>query len=53
MSIWIILKYLVGTYRECIFCHYWAIVLCIHPSVKTHQSEQMNLHVIGVKCGIH
>ncbi len=31
MSIWIILKNLVWTYRECNFCHYWTIVSCIHP----------------------
>ncbi len=31
MSIWIILKNLVWTYKECSFCSYLAIVLCIHP----------------------
>jgi len=31
MSIWIILKNLVLTYRECNFCQYWDIQLCIHP----------------------
>jgi hypothetical protein len=30
MSIWIILKNIVLTYRECNFCWYWDIWLCIH-----------------------
>jgi hypothetical protein len=34
MCIWIILKNLVWTYRECIFYHFWAIMLCIHPFVS-------------------
>jgi hypothetical protein len=36
MSIWIILKNLVWTYKECTFCHYWATILCIHPHVNNH-----------------
>jgi len=32
MSIWIILKNLIWTYRGCNFCQYWAIAPCIHPS---------------------
>jgi len=33
MSIWIILKNLVWTYRECNFCHYWATVLVHSPHI--------------------
>jgi hypothetical protein len=32
MSIWIILKNLVWTYRECNFCWYWATIVCIYPN---------------------
>jgi len=32
MSIWIILKNLVWTYKECIFCQYWTTIPCIDPS---------------------
>jgi hypothetical protein len=32
MFIWIILKNLVWTYRECNFCQYWVTILCIHPN---------------------
>jgi hypothetical protein len=31
MSIWIILKNLVWTYKECKFCQYWNTQSCIHP----------------------
>jgi hypothetical protein len=31
MSIWITLYNLIWIYKECIFYHYWAIILCIHP----------------------
>jgi len=33
MFIWIILKNLVWTYKECNFYYYWAIILCIHPNI--------------------
>ncbi len=36
MSIWIILKNLAWTYRECIFCHFWAIVPWIHPNIMSN-----------------
>ncbi len=31
ICIWIILKNLIWTYRECNFCQYWYIQSCIHP----------------------
>jgi hypothetical protein len=34
MSIWIILNNLIWTCRECNVCHYWAIILCIHPTFQ-------------------
>jgi hypothetical protein len=33
MSIWIILKKLIWTYKECNFYQYWTLWLCIHPLV--------------------
>ncbi len=42
MSIWIILKNLVLTYRECNFCQYWDTQSYIHPSkyIAKHQTNQ-------------
>ncbi len=36
MFIWIILKNLVWTCRECNFCQYWANLACIYPSTLLH-----------------
>jgi len=57
MSIWIILKNLVWTYKECNFCQYWAIVPCIHPYVMaTYERASYNCHIDFCKhqniCGI-
>ncbi len=37
MSIWIILKNLVWTFRECNFNWYWATIACIYPHVSKHK----------------
>jgi len=34
MSIWIIINNLIWTCRECNVYHYWAVILCIHPTSK-------------------
>ncbi len=44
MSIWIILKNFVWTYRECNFCWYWDIWSCIHPWDPNHFS----IHVVAL-----
>jgi len=36
MSIWIILKNLVWTYKKCVFCCFWSTILCIHPIRKNN-----------------
>ncbi len=45
MSIWITLNNLVWTYKNCIFCHFWTIVLCTHLGAKL--GKDSNYHIFG------
>jgi hypothetical protein len=42
MSIWIILKNLVWTCKECNFCWYWTIVACIYPWQNVFQTKEFD-----------
>ncbi len=43
ISIWIILRNLVWTYEECIFCHFWPLYCAFHPvtlySIPSHKAS--------------
>jgi hypothetical protein len=46
MSIWIILKQIVWTYKECNFCRYWNNQSCIHPLYTIPLSCTIIGHII-------
>jgi hypothetical protein len=43
MSIWIILKNIVWTYKECNLCQYWDTQSCIHPLY----TKPLNCTIVG------